>query len=52
MNDKCSFINTEGQILSNQWFNDVWNFKEGFAEVKLNGKCNFINDEGKLLPKQ
>ena len=52
LNGRCNFINTEGQILSNQWFEYVRDFKEGFAKVKLNGKYNFINAEGQLLSKQ
>ena len=30
-------------------FDNVRNFNEGFAKVKLNGKCNFINTRGELL---
>ena len=52
LNGRCNFINTEGQILSNQWFEYVRDFKEGLAKVKLNGKYNFINTEGKLLSRQ
>ena len=52
LNGRCNFINTEGQILSNQWFEYVRDFKEGFAKVKLNGKYNFINTEGRLLSQQ
>ena len=52
LNDKYNFINTKGQLLSQQWFDSVWNFKEGFDKVKLNGKYNFINTEGQLLSQQ
>ena len=52
LNDKYNFINTKGQLLSQQWFDSVWNFKEGFDRVKLNGKYNFINTEGQLLSQQ
>ena len=52
LNSKRNFINTEGQILSKQWFDMAWSFNEGFAAVELNGKRNFINTEGQLLPKQ
>ena len=52
LNDKYNFINTKGQLLSQQWFDCVWNFKEGFDRVKLNGKYNFIDTEGHLLSQQ
>ena len=49
LNGKYNFINTEGQLLSNQWFDWAGNFNEGFAIVKLNDKYNFINTEGQFL---
>ena len=52
LNSKRNFINTEGQILSKQWFDCADIFKEGFASVRLNGKWNFINTEGQILSKQ
>ena len=52
LNRKCNFINTEGQLLSNQWFDAAGNFNEGVAEVGLNGKWNFISTEGRLLSNQ
>ena len=52
LNYKYNFINTEGRILSNQWFDNVWYFSEGFARVELNDKWNFINTEGQVLSKQ
>ena len=52
LNGKWNFINTEGQILSNQWFDDTYDFNEGFAKVRLNDKWNFINTKGQLLSKQ
>ena len=52
LNGKYNFINTKGQLLSNQWFDDVGNFNEEFAAVELNGKRNFINTEGQLLSNQ
>ena len=50
LNDEWNFINTEGQLLLNQWFDYVGYFKEGFAKIKLNGKWNIINTEGQILP--
>ena len=52
LNDKYNFINTKGQLLSQQWFDSVRNFKEGFASVYLNDKYNFIDTEGHLLSQQ
>ena len=50
LNGKWNFINTDGQLLSNQWFDSAGVFYEGFAAVELNGKRNFINTEGQILP--
>jgi hypothetical protein len=46
-----NFINIERQLLSpNQWFDEVSDFREGFARVYLKGKgWNLINTEGQLL---
>ena len=52
LNSKRNFINTEGQILSKQWFDWADVFREGFAAVGLNGKWNFINTEGQFLSQQ
>ena len=52
LNDKYNFINTKGQLLSQQWFDSVRNFKEGFASVYLSDKYNFIDTEGHLLSQQ
>ena len=52
LNGKENFINTEGQLLSQQWFDNMGDFNEGFAKVEINGKENFINAEGQLLSKQ
>ena len=48
LNGKWNFINTNGQLLSNQWFDDVYSFDDGFADVKLNGKWNLIDAKGNL----
>lgn len=52
LNGKCNFINTEGKLLSERWFDGAWGFCEGFAPVKLGGKYNFIKTDGKLLSEQ
>ena len=52
LNDKWNFINQEGKLVSNQWFEGAGNFSEGFGAVALNDKWNFINQEGKLVSNQ
>ena len=49
LSGKWNFINTEGELLSDRWFDYCNEFSGGFAGVWLNGKCNFINTEGELL---
>ena len=52
LNEKFNFIDTEGQLLSQQWFEHAYDFNKGFANVELNGKWNFINTEGQIVSKQ
>ena len=53
LNKKLNFLTTEGQLLTNQWFDGVGYFKNGFASVYIEGKgWNFINTEGQLLSNQ
>ena len=53
LNDKWNLIDTNGNLLSKQWFDCVYNFdKNGFAQVMLNDKWNFIDTNGNLLSKQ
>ena len=49
LNKKWNLINTDGEILSDKWFDYVYSFREGYAQVKLNGKYNFINKNGEIL---
>ena len=49
LNRKYNFINTEGKIISDTWFDYASDFKDGFARVKLNEKFNLINTEGKII---
>ena len=49
---KWNFINIKGEYLSDQWFDAVWEFVEGFAKVGLNGKFNFINTACEYLSDQ
>ncbi len=49
LGDKCNFIDRNGNILSDLWFDWVGKFHNGFARVVLNGKWNFIKPDGNLL---
>ena len=49
LNNKYNFINTNGQLISNTWFDSCYNFSKGFAIVKSNNKYNFINTNGQLI---
>ena len=52
LNRKYNFIDGENKLLCDRWFDDTYDFKEGFAIVELNDKRNFINTKGQLLSKQ
>ena len=52
LNGKLNFIDTNGNLLSKQWFNYITYFKNGIAIVRLNDKYNFIDTNGKVLSKQ
>ena len=53
LNKKWNFINTEGQLLSNPWYDFIDDFYEGFYRVYKEGKgWNFLNTEGQLLSNQ
>ena len=54
LNKKWNFINTDGEYLSDKWFDssikdDVYIFRGGYAKVKLNKKYNFINKNGEII---
>ena len=44
-----NFIDKNGNLISDIWYDDVHNFSEGNALVVKNGKCNFINNKGVLI---
>ena len=52
LNGKWNHIDTEGKLLSEQWYDEAYSFHGGFALVRLDGKYNFIGIEGKLLSEQ
>ena len=51
LNDKLNFIDTNGKLVSQQWFDDIYNYTSSFYIVKLNNKFNLIDKNGKLLSK-
>ena len=52
LNDKCNLVNQKGQLISKQWFDDIYEFYEGLAKVVVNDKCNFITQEGNFISNQ
>ena len=47
--DKYNYIDTKGKILSEEWFKYVYDFNNGFAEVKrTNGEWAKIDTNGKI----
>ena len=52
LNGIYNLINTNGKVISNQWFDYISSFKNSFARVSLNKKYNFIDIYGKVLSQQ
>ena len=52
LNNKWNFIDTNGNLLSKQWFDWILEFKNGIAIVELNDKWNLIDVNGKLISRQ
>ena len=49
LNDKWNYVDRNGGILSDTWFDYCDEFHEGLARVLLNGKWNYINRNGDIL---
>ena len=49
LNGEYNFINTNGQLISNTWFDSCTEFYDGFACVYLNGKYKLINTNGQIV---
>ena len=49
LNNKWNFVDTNGKLISNTWFDMVDNFYNGYARVRLDDKYNLINQNGKLV---
>lgn len=52
LNNKYNFITADGQLLSNQWFDEAWHFENGLVDVRLNNKWGLIKTNGKLFYNQ
>ena len=52
LNDKGNLIDTNGNLLSKQWFDWIGDFENGIAIVELNDKWNLIDVNGKLISRQ
>ena len=52
LNKRWNFINTNGELISDQWFDYVDDFKGGYAPVWLNDKVNYINSNRNLISDQ
>ena len=48
LDGKWNFINQEGQLLSDRWYDAAGGFYNGFANVKLDGKHYKLDTSGRL----
>ena len=46
---KAWFINTKGEKVFDNGYDEIYGFREGLAAVKKNGKWGFINTKGELV---
>jgi hypothetical protein len=46
---KCNYINSNGELLSNDWFDACNDFEDGFGLVVKDRKRNFVGSNGQLL---
>ena len=49
LNNKWNFINTNNKLLSDTWYDTVYDFSNGYACVSLGNKWNLIDTNGKLI---
>ena len=52
MDNKWNFIDKKGNLLSEEWFDTVCSFIDGYASVSLDKRWNLIDEEGFLLSEQ
>ena len=50
--EKYNHINTEGKLLSEEWWDYARDFRNDYAVVEKDGKRNFINTKRKLLSEE
>ena len=50
-NEGYNYVDTNGRLTSKEWFDEVTDFRNGFAIVTKDGLQNFIDDKGNLLLK-
>ena len=46
---KFNFVNTKGELISKEYFDNAFDFRNGVAAIQLNGKWNWINTKGEYL---
>lgn len=46
---KCNYIKPNGELLSDVWYDDAFDFNDGCGVVKYKGKYNFLNTLGELV---
>lgn len=46
---KCNYVNSNGELLSDDWFDACNDFEDGFGLVSKDRKRNFIGSNGQLL---
>lgn len=47
--EKANIIFSDGRILSDEWFDKIYDYAKGYFKVNRNGKQNLIDCEGKFL---
>lgn len=50
--EKKNIINEDGNTLCDEWYDWIYDFREGIARVKKDGKYSFINEKGKLIKEE
>ena len=52
LNNEYALIDNNGELISKHLFDDVFEFKNGFAEVVIKSRCNLIDKNGNLISKK